>query len=411
MDSADPDVAHQRRLSRRTLLTRATTGGLGLWALAAGCRGGSDTPASTPTPSSAPSRSPAASSSPAASPATATTSAGAPAPTSFYFPPSTGDDWETLNVSASGWSDSGLAELASYCGSHNSSSIIVTQGGRLLLEQYWKGVGRHTATDIASAQKSVMSLLVGVAAADGHLSLDDPVAKSIGAGWSASPSTEPRITVRHLLTMTSGLTDQFAVQAEPGTRWYYNTNAYQVLGRVLAAATKTTVDGWTDRVLRKPVGWQDAVWKDRANRSLPDGAPERGLALSARDAARFGLLVLAGGAWAATPVVPAAYLNEALTPSTTLNASYGLLWWLNGKASHELPGPRPTPQPGPLIPAAPADLVAAMGALDQRIYVVPSRRWVIVRQGLMANAGEAGAEALSGFDAEFWTRLMAAAPH
>jgi CubicO group peptidase (beta-lactamase class C family) len=335
---------------------------------------------------------------------------GAPAAKALYFPPATGDDWEALNVSDNGWSDSGLADLASYCESHNSTSLVVTQAGRLLFEQYWKGVNRHTATDIASAQKSVTSLLVGTAAADGHLTLDDPVAKFLGAGWSGSPSTEPRITVRHLLTMTSGLTDQFTFQAEPGTRWYYNTTAYQMLGRVLAAATKTTVDDWTDRKLGKPIGWHDAVWKDRAKRQLPDGSPERGLALSARDAARFGLLVLGGGAWAGTQVVPAAYLDEALTPSTTFNASYGLLWWLNGKASYELPGPRPTPQAGSLIPAAPADLVAAMGALDQRIYVVPSRQWVIVRQGLSANAGEAGAEALSGLDAELWKRVMAAAP-
>ncbi|MEO9254261.1 MAG: serine hydrolase, partial [Tepidiformaceae bacterium] len=74
-----------------------------------------------------------------------------------------------------------------------------------------------------------------------------------------------------------------------------------------------------------------------------------------------------------------------------------------------VPGAK-TSRPGPLIPAAPMDLVAAMGALDQRIYVVPSRQWVIVRQGRQANPGEAGAEALSGFDTDFFTRLMAAAP-
>jgi hypothetical protein len=72
-----------------------------------------------------------------------------------------------------------------------------------------------------------------------------------------------------------------------------------------------------------------------------------------------------------------------------------------------LPGPSPTVRPGPLVPAAPPDLVAAMGANDNRIYVVPSLGLVVVRQGRAALERTA---ARSPFDNELWQRLMRAAP-
>jgi CubicO group peptidase (beta-lactamase class C family) len=209
--------------------------------------------------------------------------------------------------------------------------------------------------------------------------------------------------------MTSGLTDDLSFEAEPGTLWRYNTNAFQMLHSVIGHAANTTMEDWTASKLGQQIGWQDASWRDRAKLKLPDGTPQRGLQLSARDAARFGLLTLRSGKWDDKQVVSTNYVGEALTASTTLNPAYGLLWWLNGKQSYMVPGSSKS-RPGPLIPPAPTDLVAAMGALDQRIYVVPSRQWVIVRQGRQANAGEAGAEALSGFDTDFFTRLMAAAP-
>ena len=56
------------------------------------------------------------------------------------------------------------------------------------------------------------------------------------------------------------------------------------------------------------------------------------------------------------------------------------MWWPNGKTQFILPG-RQTKYPGPLVPAAPADMYAAMGAEDQRIYVVPSKKLVIIRMG------------------------------
>jgi len=123
---------------------------------------------------------------------------------------------------------------------------------------------------------------------------------------------------------------------------------------------------------------------------------------------RFGLLMLAGGSWAGEDVSrDKAYLSDSISTSQQMNLSYGYLWWLNGKASHVLPGQNPSLREGSLIPSAPSDMYAAMGAGDQRIYVAPGLELVMVRQG---GAAFGAAAARSPFDAELWTRLMKAAP-
>jgi CubicO group peptidase (beta-lactamase class C family) len=115
---------------------------------------------------------------------------------------------------------------------------------------------------------------------------------------------------------------------------------------------------------------------------------------------RFGLLILAEGNWRGEDVIADRdYLKAALRPSQTLNPSYGYLWWLNGQPEVARGGGERVK--GPLIPTAPPDLIAALGAVDRKLYVVPSLDLVVTRLG--NNAGPA-------FQNEFWKLIMAAAP-
>jgi hypothetical protein len=87
--------------------------------------------------------------------------------------------------------------------------------------------------------------------------------------------------------------------------------------------------------------------------------------------------------------------------SQNLNLSYGYLTWLNGKATHMLP----TVQfsfGGSMVPNAPADMYAALGKNDQKIYVVPSKKLVIIRMGESAGNVQL---AVSSFDNELWGYL------
>ena len=126
---------------------------------------------------------------------------------------------------------------------------------------------------------------------------------------------------------------------------------------------------------------------------------------TARDLARLGLLILAGGAWRGETIVEDAdYLAEMLRPSQALNPAYGLLWWVNGQASALSWALPPEKTAGPLIPSAPPDLVAAQGARDRKLYVVPSLDLVVAR------LGDDGSTDASSFNDAFWWLLAQAAP-
>jgi CubicO group peptidase (beta-lactamase class C family) len=310
-----------------------------------------------------------------------------------YWP---GDDWEAADPGATGWSPEGLAEVVALAGARNSRSYLMLAGGRILVEEYWEGASATTTRDVASCQKSVVSTLVGIARDEGLLGLDDPVGEHLGPGWSrAAPAEEGRITVRHLLTMTSGL-DPRTLRAvtEPGRVWDYNTPAYQRLRPVLEAATGRGIDELSRTWLFDPIGMgPETVWRERAGggRGPAEGDPSWGLAMTARDMARFGLLARRLGSWDRRRVVSEAWLREAWTPLDT-RSDYGYLWWLLGRAEG-------------VAPSTPVDWVAALGAGDQKIYVVPSLDLVVARQGpAAAEASEHG----SDFDRELGRAILGA---
>lgn len=336
-----------------------------------------------------------------------------------YFPPTEGV-WETVAPAQAGWDAEKLAAALAFAGRRRSSGVVVLYRGRIMAEKYWradtapgakgkeytlrvKGSAAHGGVieDVASVQKSISAMLVGIAQHQGLLKLADTVDTYLGRGWSkATPEQEHAITIRHLLTMTSGLKEDLTFEAAAGTRWRYNSAAYARTVDVVAAAAKKSPNDLTREWLTSRVGMHDSKWEDRPGGGAKGGVNPRGFATSARDLARFGLLILADGRWNGEPVIAdRAYLRAALHPSQELNPSYGYLWWLNGQKEVARGAGRRVQ--GPLIPNAPPDLVAALGALDRKIYVVPSLELVVTRLG---NVGGAA------FDNEFWKLLAAAAP-
>jgi CubicO group peptidase (beta-lactamase class C family) len=319
-----------------------------------------------------------------------------------------GEAWETTSVAETGWDAAKLDEALSFAGSRATRALILLLQGRILAEHYYD-VGVDYRREIASCQKSVVSVLVGCALDRDLLALDEPVTTYVGRGWSnASASQEDRITVRHLLSMTSGLDAEFRSVAAPGEVWSYNNGVYHQLQPVLEAVTKTGIDELSEDWLWRPIGATASAWYERNGQGeyATDamGRALWGLSMSARDMARFGLLVQRGGAWGDEAVLAdETYLDTALASSSEANPSYGYLWWLNGKSGHRV-GPSGSLQPGPLIPHAPADTVAALGRDDQKIYISRSTGLVLVRQG--ERGGTRGRETLSSFDTELWGAIM-----
>ena len=254
-----------------------------------------------------------------------------------------------------------------------------TDGFGLPFEPLPDGRMRH---DVASAQKSVVAVLVAIAGDRGLIDLDDPVSDHLGPGWSqASPEQEAAVSIRHLMTVTSGLDDRLEYQVPPGTRWRYSLGpAWHLLKPVLAAASGESLDALTRGWLTGPLAMDETEWIPRPGMAYLDGTPFEALLTSARDLSRFGQLVLDRGRIDDTEVVSTESLTRLLTPSQDLNPAYGLLWWLNGRRPHLVPMVD-EPVEDVLLPDAPPDTVLALGAMGQICAIAPSRSVVVVRLG------------------------------
>ena len=170
-----------------------------------------------------------------------------------------------------------------------------------------------------------------------------------------------------------------------------------------------TAEQLTREWLTAPLGMQQSGWRERAWWTPASSANTVGFATSARDLARLGILVQTGGVWEGETLVQnRGLLEESFRSSQDMNPSYGLLWWVNGQDSWEDYDHRGS-VPGSFIATAPADLVAARGNGDRRLYVVPSLDLVVVRLGAPTLDAE-GVQDLNVFDREFWRLLSVAAP-
>ena len=323
--------------------------------------------------------------------------------TASYFPPATGT-WETVTAAQAGFDQAKLDAVSSFVESSNSTTFMILFDGRILVEKYWAGADATTLKDIASAQKSVLSMLVGKLISSGMLSFDDTVTSVLGAGWSnATPEQEAPITLRQILTMTSGLDANLGYAAPAGTAWLYNTDAYHRNGLVVEAKTGKSLQDYTRAAMFDAIGVGTSMWSTRGAQRDSKGMPVDSLLMNARDMARVGLLMMHRGVWQDQTIVPATYMAEALVTSQTFNPSYGFLFWLNGQSSALLPPA--TPHQGSLMPSAPPDLVAALGANDQKIHASTAAKIVVVRQG--AAAGTAAAAATE-WDEQLWQHIFAA---
>ena len=321
-----------------------------------------------------------------------------------------------VDPAKAGWNTDALNELAVYVQSQKTTGFLIIQDRKIIYEHNWPlstDAGRFKANfthgtdafgglqeDVASAQKSFVAILAGIAIDKGLLDISKPVSAYLGPGWSKTATEqEKRILVRNLLEMNSGLTEALAYEAPAGEKFFYNTPAYAMLKPVLEKASGQKLDQITRGWLTEPAGMADTLWRERPAAFAGVGNPT-GLYTTPRDMAKLGQLVLDQGKAAnGTRVISEAQLDALFERSRT-NPAYGRLWWLNGSAYVLRPaGARSETS---LIPGAPADLIAALGAQDRKIYIVRSHKLIVVRTGQAAPD--------RAFDQQVWLRMMRALP-
>jgi CubicO group peptidase (beta-lactamase class C family) len=319
----------------------------------------------------------------------------------LYFPPTTGSVWDSILPSSLNYCQDRIDSLYNYLQAKNSKSFILLKDGKRVLEKYF---GTYTQDSIhywASAGKSLTGFITGVAQQKGYININNPASQYLGTGWSSAPlAKENLITVKNLITMTSGLDDApptpcdnedtakscLIYKADAGTRWAYHSGAYRKTQDVISNAVGQTYNFITNIWIESKTG-MSGFWFQQVYYS------------KARDMARFGLLTLNKGIWNTDTIMKdTAYYKAMINSSQNFNESYGYLWWLNGKNSFMVPGYQMVFNT-PFIPNAPNDMYCALGKNDQKIYIVPSKNIVVVRQG---NTAGPFSLAVSDFDDALW---------
>ena len=208
-----------------------------------------------------------------------------------------------------------------------------------------------------SVSKTITSIVIGIAVTQGHFpDLDTPILKFFDAGKVANlDERKRRITVRHLLTMTSGLdwneglpydhpentcsimeasSDwiQYVIDRpmanEPGSAFNYNSGGAELLSRVFEAATGRDIEEFANDNLFSPLGIRNYYWK-RTPTGLAD--TEGGLYLEPHELAKVGRLFLQHGTWNAKQIVRADWVRASVAPAINTSSpavKYGYLWWL-----------------------------------------------------------------------------------
>jgi CubicO group peptidase (beta-lactamase class C family) len=329
-----------------------------------------------------------------------------PTDETMYFPPSDGNiTWETKSISSLGWNQNAVQPLLDYLNLKHSKSFMILVNGRIVIENYFNDHSATTPWYWASAGKTLTSTVAGIAEQEGLININNKVSDYLGTGWTSAPlAKENLITCKNLLSMNSGLNDALGDDVSPanlqyiadaGTRWAYH-NVYVKLQDVIAQASGQTWTNYFNTKLRDKIGMTGGSWINSGD----------GLSVywsTTRNMARFGLMALNKGKWNSNQIINETYFNTAINTSQSINQAYGYLWWLNGKSTYHLPQSQ-FQFNGSLIPTAPSDMYAALGKNDQKIYVIPSKKMVIIRMG---DAADGSNMALSDFDEVLWQKISA----
>lgn len=323
---------------------------------------------------------------------------------SMYFPPINPSAWETKSLSSLNWDTSQISSLKDFLIQNNTKSFMILVNGRIVMEEYYNGHNESATWEWNSAGKTLVASTIGIAQQENLLNINNNVSDYLGSGWTNMPvDKESLITCKNLLSMTSGIDDtkQLIIKsnlnylADAGTRWSYH-NVFQKLMDITSNSTNMDFESYFNSRLKNKIG-MDGFWNNGLIFKIYNS--------NTRSMARFGLLSLNLGKWQNEQILNESFFKESISSSQSINPSYGYLWWLNGKNKFMIPTEQTVFQ-GALIPNAPNDMYAAMGANDQRIYIIPSKKMVIVRMGEASNPSNPSF-AVSGFDSLLWDKLNA----
>ena len=291
--------------------------------------------------------------------------------------PAVGDDgyWKAVDPATVGVDADALERHRTLCAHSGADACLVVRRGKIVQE--WYSSRFHTPIMAMSSTKSVTGLLVGMLLDERKIPGLDARVCTYVEQWCAGDKS--RVTLKHLLTMTSGLPRMYAegvgsvsnkdsfvvalpLTTPPGTTWAYSNEGVQLLSPILDEAAREPIQNYAHEHLFEPLGMHDSrLHLDERGHAWTYADMET----TPRDFARLGVLMLNGGAWQGRRVVSGAWVQRSTEASQEFNRQYGLLWWL-------IEAPRG---------------YAARGYLDTNLYVFPAQELVVVRMQSKPVAG------------------------
>lgn len=338
------------------------------------------------------------------------------APTRSYWPTKS---WKTANPESQGMDPAKLQEMQNYAFTLTgreeeregirTDGVVIIRNGFLVYENYARGYNPETKHLIWSIAKSYTNAIAGIAVRKGFVELDGEVARDVPE--LNRTEDHKKITYRHLLNMSSGLSAnegyessplnssviamlytrgrgnmglfsaELPIRSEPGSVVYYSSSDTNLLSHALRNALGQEVyNNLPKKELFEPLGISDTTWEQDGSGVYVGSSY---IYTTPRDLAKFGFLYLNNGTWENRRILPPGWVQFSRTPAPAYKTSphydgledynYTAHWYANtGIPDVGIPKP---------LPDAPDDTFYGSGHWGQRLYIIPSLDLVVVRVG------------------------------
>ena len=263
--------------------------------------------------------------------------------------------WEGVTPESQGIRSDDLTRMAEHIDGNNLAihSVIIYKDGTVPFEMYFEPYGKNVSHNLKSTSKGVISALVGIALREGYIESLDESVLSYFPEYEVNDPEKSEITIRDLLTMSSGLkwnendlnsmytffvskrivprVLDLPVVTEPRSTFNYNTGLTHLLSATISRASGMSTLQFAEKYLFGPLDIHNVQW-DQDRDGVHIGGSE--LFLTPRAMMKLGVMYLQNGAYAGRRVVPAEWVQESTTTQIEgafhgAQIQYGYLWWLD----------------------------------------------------------------------------------
>ena len=274
----------------------------------------------------------------------------------YSKPKDLGDGWKTNDLKSQNVDTTLIYKLFNQLNHRENKihSVLLVKNDQIIIEEYRNGQVLNQKHDLRSATKSIRSILLGIAIDKGFIdSVNDPISKYLKSPIPNKnlDKRKEKITIKHLLTMSSGLdcndwdkkskgqedkvykkkdwlqyTLNLPMVNEPGTVSNYCSMGAVLIAEIISQASGMTIDKFAEQYLFNPLEITNISWGHTSNKKVIPSAKR--LYMTSRDMAKIGQLILNNGKWKGKQIISEIWVTESTTMKTKIAGNdYAYLWW------------------------------------------------------------------------------------